>query len=264
MTITAVNNNTVATETAGKSSLVLDSQDFMNIMITELTNQDPFEPMKNQDLLNQISTIQQLQSSQNMAKSFEKLIGRYDSLLMRQELGTASGMIGELISGNTANGEFALGKVVAVKLDGDNIILELDTGQGINIEDMIRLGGSNSQDIVGEMVIGMTADGQRVVGEVASVEVDNDEVTLHLQLLDKPEGELTAVPLYSASIINESTADLLIGYSVEGVGLDDQTISGIVESVEWTPEGVVLNVLKSDGKDGRLPMGNLTKINSIL
>ena len=35
----------------------LNTDDFLKIMLTELTNQDPFEPMKNQDLINQIPTI---------------------------------------------------------------------------------------------------------------------------------------------------------------------------------------------------------------
>jgi len=229
-------------------------------MITELTNQNPLEPMKNQDLVNQMSAIQQLQSSQEMSQSFEKLMEKYDSLLMRQELSTASNMIGELISGNTATGEFAMGKVTAVNMAGGDIILELDTGQSINIKDMLRLGGSNSQDIVGKMVIGMDSSGARIVGEVISVEVDGDEVKLHLHQAGTPDDETVPVLLKNASIINHDTADLLIGYTAQGLG----DVYGVIESVEWVAQdsgvGVMLNIIGSDGGHSRLPLEEIIRI----
>lgn len=255
-----ISSNSSATQVTDKSSLALDSEDFLKIMITELTHQDPLDPMKNQDLLNQMAAIQQLQSSQEMSQSFETLMERYDSLLMRQEMGTASGMIGELVSGNTANGEFAVGKVATVRLDGDNIILELDTGQSVNMQDVLRLGGSNSQDIVGEMVIGMDSSGARIVGEVVSVEVDGEDIKLHLHQAGTPDDETVSVFMKNASIINIDTADLLIGYTAQGLG----DVSGVIESVEWVAQdsgvGVMLNIIASDGDYHRLPLEEITSL----
>jgi flagellar basal-body rod modification protein FlgD len=255
-----IGGNVSATQATGKNSLIMDSHDFLKIMITELTHQDPLEPMKNQDLLNQMAAIQQLQSSQEMSQSFENLMGRYDSLLMRQEMSTASSMIGELVSGNTANGEFAVGKVATVRLDGDNIMLELDTGQSVNIKDVLRFGGSNSQDIVGKMVIGMDSSGARIVGEVVSVEVDGEDIKLHLHQAGTPEDETVPVYLKNASIINIDTADLLIGYTANGLG----DVSGVIESVEWVAQdngiGVMLNIIGSDGSYSRLPLEEITSL----
>ncbi|MCK5269234.1 MAG: hypothetical protein KAJ46_00560 [Sedimentisphaerales bacterium] len=255
-----ISSNASVTQVTDKSSLALDSEDFLKIMITELTHQDPLDPMKNQDLLNQMAAIQQLQSSQEMSQSFETLMERYDSLLMRQEMSTASSMIGELVSGNTANGEFAVGKVATVRMDGNNIILELDTGQSINIKDMLRLGGSNSQDIVGKMVIGMDSSGARIVGEVVSVEVDGEDIKLHLHQAGTPDDETVPVFMKNASIINIDTADLLIGYTAQGLG----GVSGVIESVEWVAQdsgiGVMLNIIASDGDYHRLPLEEITSL----
>ena len=255
-----ISSNASATQITDKSSLALDSQDFLKIMITELTHQDPLEPMKNQDLLNQMAAIQQLQSSQETSQSFERLMERYDGLLVRQELSTASNMIGELVSGNTANGEFAVGKVATVRLDGENIMLELDTGQSINMKDVLRLGGSNSQDIVGEMVVGMDSSGARIVGEVVSVEVDGEEIKLHLHQAGTADDETVPVFLKNASIINVDTADLLIGYTAQGLG----DVSGVIKSVEWVAQdsgvGVMLNIIGSDGGYHRLPLEEITSI----
>ena len=79
-----------------------------------------------------------------------------------------------------------------------------------------------------------------------------------LKFIDSDD-ETVAVPLRNASIINDSTADLLIGYSVEGRD-GDQTISGTVESVKWNAAGVMLNIIKSDGESAQLPLEGLTKI----
>jgi hypothetical protein len=65
------------------------------------------------------------------------------------------------------------------------------------------------------------------------------------------------VPLRTSSIINEDTADLLIGYSVAGLG----GIEGVVESVKWTAEKVILNVRDATDKINELPLENLININ---
>lgn len=240
------------------NSLTLNSKEFMEIMITELTNQDPFEPMKNQDLLNQMATIQQLQSNQDMAKSFENMMDRYDSLLLRQELNTAAALIGQLISGASSDGSYAMGRVTSVSMDGSDILLEIDTGQRINIQDMERLGGKNSQDIIGQMVIGVDTTGMRVVGKVNEVEVSEEEVLLHLQVAGQDEN-LLKVPLRNASIVNHDTADLLMGYQA----VDINGNAGVVESVKWIARddstGVILNILNEDGLH-EVPLEDITSI----
>ncbi|MBN1766797.1 MAG: hypothetical protein JW860_16200 [Sedimentisphaerales bacterium] len=254
MTTAPVENSFNLPATSGKQSMALDTEEFMTIMITELTNQDPFEPMKNQDLLNQMATIQQLQSSQDMMKSFEALMERYDGLLARQELSTASSLVGQLVSGNTLTGQFAVGKVVAVNLDGQNVYLELDTGQKIDINNMSRMGGSNTQDIVGQMAIGLTEKGQRVIGKIVAVEVDNEEITLNLEVAGKG-GTPEKVKLQNSSIIDYDTADLLIGMNVRG--LDD--VAGEIQSVKWTNENTIMLTLLTDGGElTEIPLEELT------
>ena len=87
-------NSSVTAGSSARDMQTLSSDDFLKIMITELTNQDPLEPMQNQDLLNQMSTIQQMQSSQEMTRSFNELMSNFDSLLTRQAMGAATEMIG--------------------------------------------------------------------------------------------------------------------------------------------------------------------------
>lgn len=255
--VSSVNNQNAVNPDANKSSLALNTNEFMQIMITELTNQDPFEPMSNQELMNQIATIQQIQSSQDMSGSFSSLMDRFDDMIVRDESSSASRLIGQLVSGTDTSGQFAMGKVVAVNLDKDQVFLELDTGQKISMQNMQRLGGSNSSDIVGELAIGMSSEKGRVVGKIDSVEVSEDGITLHLKVSGTQDDETVAVPLNSASIINTGTADLLIGYTVEGVDINDQVVNGVVQSVEWAADNKVILNLTGDKS---VPLEGLTKI----
>jgi len=242
---------------SGQDSRALNSDDFLKIMITELTNQDPFEPMKNVDLLNQMSAIQQMQSSQDTSKRFQALIERFDGLLSRQDKSAAANLIGQLVSGTTTTGQFAMGKVIAVTVDDQDILLQLDIGQTINMNDILRLGGRNSADIIGSTVVGMTPQGVEVVGKVASMEVDGSQVMLNLLLPDAPEEQTVSVLMSTATVIDKDTADMLIGYNVKGYDPDNQLVEGAVTSVEWTDSNIILHL----GENDQLPLDRLISIN---
>ena len=77
----------------GFSGLTADS--FMKLLITELQNQDPLEPMGNEQLLNQMSMMRNLQSNIELSDTLK-------SIATSQQLGTASGFIGKSIIGSDA------------------------------------------------------------------------------------------------------------------------------------------------------------------
>ncbi len=252
--VAGVNGQSAVSAGSGKPKQSLNNDDFMKLMITELTNQNPFEPMKNQDLVNQMATMQQMQSSKEMGDSFKKLMKQYDAVLSQQQISTAAGMVGELVSGVTDAGQNAVGKVVSVNVDGGNVFLELDSGQRVNMKDVKRLGGSNSQDIVNKMAIGTMPDGSRVVGKVTAVEAGKDGLILHMKVAGSDDE--VVVPLKKASIIDPDNADLLIGYNAEGAN----GVSGTIQSVEWSATKVMLNILNGEGKTEQLPLDELVGI----
>jgi flagellar basal-body rod modification protein FlgD len=82
----------------------LTTADFMKMLIAELQNQDPTQPMTNQDLLTQLSTMSQLQSTQDLDKALQ-------SNTNNQELATASSFIGKAIQGTDSNNKSVTGVV---------------------------------------------------------------------------------------------------------------------------------------------------------
>ena len=226
----SVTNSAADMDAAGKLSQALSSQDFLNIMITELTHQDPLDPMKNQDLLNQMSIIQQLDSSQAMTKSFNQLMGNFDSMLLRQQLSAASGMVDTLVSGVTNDGLNAFGKVVGIRIDNNHVIVQLDTGESISMENITTMGGRSGENIVGTVVMGPSADGSHfVVGQVESVVVGQNSA--NLVLATKPgQEQADEIPLSNATMLTQENVGLLIGTSVEAIDAEGIAVSGIVNS----------------------------------
>ena len=269
-TISAFAPGTESLVSGGRAGQVLNSQEFMKLLITELTNQDPFEPMKNQDLLNQIASIQELEANQNMSDSFNNLIGRLDgfvsefgTLINREQFSSAGSMVGQLVAGTTDEGDSVFGKVSSVRVIDGEVRLELDTGQSISMDQLTALGGAidsvTASDMIGKVVIG-ESDGRQVIGTVQSVKVDGTEVTLHINETGSSPDATTTVSLDSAVVISESTADLMIGLNVRGN--NGQDVSGIVRGYQVDSDGIKLLLEVQGGLDPVvLPLSAITEIN---
>jgi flagellar basal-body rod modification protein FlgD len=91
----AQSSSTGSTTTASGFSN-LTTGDFMKMLIAELQNQDPTQPMSNQDLLTQLSTMSQLQSTQDLDSALQ-------SNTNNQQLSIASSFIGKAVQGTDSN-----------------------------------------------------------------------------------------------------------------------------------------------------------------
>jgi flagellar basal-body rod modification protein FlgD len=105
-------------------SFELKTEDFIKMMITQLQNQDPLEPAKNQDLLAQMSQIGQLQSSTTLQQSLKGLV-------LQNSLGAAGNLIGKMVQGMDEQNETVKGIVTSIRVDQDQVYLELDNGQSL-------------------------------------------------------------------------------------------------------------------------------------
>jgi flagellar basal-body rod modification protein FlgD len=111
----------------------LKSEDFIKIIFTELSNQDPFAPNDSAALLEQLDSIRSIESDIELGR-------RLDSLVFENQLAAASAMIGKFVGGLTAENDRVAGYVVSVLRQGDSVQVELDNGWLIpvgNIEAII-------------------------------------------------------------------------------------------------------------------------------
>jgi flagellar basal-body rod modification protein FlgD len=93
---TAANSSSSSSSSTASGFNNLTTSDFMQMLIAELENQDPTQPMSNQDLLTQLSTMSQLQSTQDLDTALQTNTNN-------QQLSIASSFIGQNIQGTDSN-----------------------------------------------------------------------------------------------------------------------------------------------------------------
>jgi flagellar basal-body rod modification protein FlgD len=121
----------VAKASSGRNTLSRD--DFYKIMISELTNQDPFQPVDNQQFLQQLSSLQTLDAT-------GKLTDGIDKLVLGQQLSSASSLIGKVIkTPDGTTGTSLQGTVRKVEVQGSEVQLLLDGDRKVKLSDVTEI-----------------------------------------------------------------------------------------------------------------------------
>jgi len=114
VTASALSQNT---STAGKSSTV-SYDNFLRLLLTQMKNQDPTDPMKSTEYMAQLATFSQVEQA---VKSNEKL----DALLSSFALSQADSVIGRTVT--SADGMIS-GQVTSVRITSQGPLATLSTG----------------------------------------------------------------------------------------------------------------------------------------
>lgn len=111
----------------------LSSGQFLQIIFTELTNQDPLAPNDTQSMLNQLSTLRSIESDTQMVDSLGRLVSQ-------SEFAAASSLIGSLVSGITLDNRRVADLVVSVSNTQDGPVLNLFDGSRMffhNVDEIV-------------------------------------------------------------------------------------------------------------------------------
>lgn len=96
----------------------LNLDEFLKVMITELQNQDPLNPMDNAQILQQISQMREIQATDQMRETL-------DSVLLGQTLVSASTMIDRDITALAVSGKEVAGRVESVTIEDGMPLLHI-------------------------------------------------------------------------------------------------------------------------------------------
>jgi flagellar basal-body rod modification protein FlgD len=102
----------------------LDLDDFLNLMIAELQNQDPLNPMENDELIAQISQIREVGATDRLTETL-------DSVLLGQNIASATNLIGAEITALSDNNEKVYGIVDRISITEGQPKLHLDLGSTV-------------------------------------------------------------------------------------------------------------------------------------
>jgi flagellar basal-body rod modification protein FlgD len=111
--LSSVNNSTSknsSSSSSGNAINDIDMNTFLKLMITELQQQDPLNPMDNKDMLNQIAQIRAVGASDQLTKTL-------NSVLLGQNITSATNLMGADISALTDDGQSITGIVNRVAID---------------------------------------------------------------------------------------------------------------------------------------------------
>lgn len=172
----------VSSRPAGSSIAALDSDDFLKLLITQLTNQDPLAPTGNEEMLRQISSIRDIELSTTLTETLQKMAGQ-------QSIGSASSLMGQFVTGiPNPDGTVDRGMVVGIRFNvGGSPMLVLSNGLELSVDqiDTIEAPLHAGQALMNQNIVGVdrrdSADPQRVEGVVTSVKTNKQgEILLEL------------------------------------------------------------------------------------
>ncbi|MEW6739024.1 MAG: flagellar hook assembly protein FlgD [Nitrospirota bacterium] len=118
---------TVDSQGNAKVKKELGKDDFLNLLIAQLKNQDPLNPMKDQEFIAQLATFSSLEQVSNMNKNLEEFLKQQSY----QNATVASTMIGKEIT--SIEGE--KGVVASVKIEDSGVYLSVN-GKNIAFNDI--------------------------------------------------------------------------------------------------------------------------------
>lgn len=132
-------------DTRKTGSDILGKDDFLKILMSQLQNQDPLEPVKDKDFIAQMATFSSLEQMTNINKSIEKLVTNQisDSILRYSEMIEKQIEWTQIDTGqsdeSTETSVNGIGIVRSVYQSGQNIMLELENGTVIDSKDIVKV-----------------------------------------------------------------------------------------------------------------------------
>jgi len=108
---------------------------YLQLLVTQLSNQDPMSPMDNGAMVAQLAQFSALEQMQNLNDSFGELTGNVDQLNFL----SAEGMLGRYVEGIDADKNVVKGVVKGVALDGSIVVLDV-AGKALPMSGVLVIG----------------------------------------------------------------------------------------------------------------------------
>ncbi len=114
----------------------LSTNDFLNMLVAELQNQDPTQPVDNTEILDQVSQIDQIQSNQSLTTTL-------NGMLVGQNVTAGAVLLNQTIQGTDANGNAVSGVVSQVSMSNNAVQLTVGSST-VPLANVTSIGGSST------------------------------------------------------------------------------------------------------------------------
>ena len=185
---------------SGNAYADLSSGEFLEIILSELTNQDPLSPNDTTAILEQLSSLRNIESQSSLE-------GKFETLVTQNAISSSANMIGKYVEGlNDANNSVS-GVVSSLTIEEGQPVLRLSDGSSLSADRVTQvrdpgasgdfgalLGGIDPESLMGMLIAGQGADGSDVAGVVTGLRFDNGSPFFELDTGETlPFGGLRAV-----------------------------------------------------------------------
>jgi flagellar basal-body rod modification protein FlgD len=104
---TATTSTTTAATTSSTSATGISSGDFLNLLVSELQNQNPLDPTNSTDFINQLTSYANFDQQQTLNTNLGTLVSSFNSLLTLN----SSNYIGQTVTAKADTGTLQSGQV---------------------------------------------------------------------------------------------------------------------------------------------------------
>jgi flagellar basal-body rod modification protein FlgD len=132
MSVSSIPSSSSPTSNSTSSALTgfaaLTSQDFMTMLLAELKNQDPTQPVSNADLLQQLSQMESLQSNVELNSTLS-------GFSSNQQMAAGASFLGKVVTGTDSNKQSVSGVADSVTLQNGTLMIGIGSS-AVSINDV--------------------------------------------------------------------------------------------------------------------------------
>jgi flagellar basal-body rod modification protein FlgD len=118
-----------ATSSSTPSQATLGQEDFLKILTTQLSFQDPLKPLDNQQFMAQMAQFTTLEQTRALNDNLE-------SLLTIQAASQSIGLLGRTVEAVAADGSSAVGQVTSLRFQNGQPLMTVKTSAGQFLSDL--------------------------------------------------------------------------------------------------------------------------------
>jgi flagellar basal-body rod modification protein FlgD len=125
-----------ATQTKKAATSEVDGSQFMQILLTQLTHQNPLEPMDNAEMMSQFSQLNSLQELRDIHSSMDVMTSANQTTYM-------ASLIGKTVKVTSPDGKILEGVVDGVILEKGNYQVRIGD-QSVSLSDILEINGAKA------------------------------------------------------------------------------------------------------------------------
>ncbi|WP_044337397.1 flagellar hook assembly protein FlgD [Rossellomorea aquimaris] len=189
--------STVQTKQREGGKDILGKDDFLKILMTQLQNQDPLNPMQDKDFIAQMATFSSLEQMTNLTQTMEKFVDNQS----QTQLISYNQFVGKQVTwhkiieseeGDAPDIQEGQGFVKGVRYKGDSVEFIMEDGtiltpgniSQVNTTDTTEASLVNASLLIGKNVTWNSEDGE-MSGIVQSVSTKDSKIWFHTGAGDK-------------------------------------------------------------------------------